>query len=235
MQSPSTSSGDFLAKYNEFFGLTEAAKQEQLVLQNATSCRTPLVSTHLYFEQMRRMRGADALKDVQLAESNRFYVDSDDQSTTGQMPVKTHLRVADMTYTHLPELQRTTDWLVSVEPPTGAFTSLSRSDSQSTGAVSSTAHSSQSHVDYRPAPWLRRSNHADQTELRQLVERSRSRQIQRMRARLRQCPAQSDGIWAALSRFVQEFCEKALRKHQVTCMYFDDFKSLSGTIKLNSR
>jgi hypothetical protein len=48
MQSPSASSGDFMAKYSEFFGLTEAAKQEQLVLQNLTSCRTPLVSTHLY-------------------------------------------------------------------------------------------------------------------------------------------------------------------------------------------
>ncbi len=205
------------------------------MLQNATSCRTPLVSTYLYFEQMRRMRGSDALKDVQLAESNRFHVDSNDQSNTGQMPVKLHPRVADMTYNNLPELPRTTDWLVSDPSQTGPFKSLSSLRPESTDGRRLTANSGQSHVDYRPAPWLRRNNHADQAELRQLVEQSRVRQLQRIRARLRQCPTTQDGIFARLSRCFQEFCEKALRKHQVTCMYFDDFKSLTGTIKLNSR
>jgi hypothetical protein len=224
-----------MAKYSEFFGLTEAAKQEQLVLQNATSCRTPLVSTHLYFEQMRRMRGCDALKDVQLADSNRFHIDNNNQSNTGQMPVQLHPRLADMTYSHLPELPHTTDWLVSDQWQTGPFMSPSSLRSQSASGRRLTANSGQSHVDYRPAPWLRRNNHADQAELRLLVEQSRVRQLQRIRARLRQCPTRPDGILARLARCFQEFCEKALRNHQVTCMYFDDFKSLTGTIKVNSR
>jgi hypothetical protein len=140
-----------------------------------------------------------------------------------------------MTYTNLPELEHTTDWLVSDQSQIGAFTAVSRLRTEPGNGRIQTANSGQSHGDYRPSPWLRRGYHADQAELRQLVEQSRVRQLQRIRARLRQYPQRADGILARLSRFFQEFCEKALRKHQVTCMYFDDFKSLNGTIKLNSR
>jgi len=297
MQSPSASSGDFLAKYSQFFGLIDALPDEPQLLQNATSCRMPLSSTHMYFEQLRRMRGSDALRDVQLAESNRFQVDGNDQANTGAIPLSRRQRLlASATagnlpalpgnLVSLPELPNTTDWLAGNQAQIGCFQPLSRAIEteaaptqrrQSRRFVAPLAASAvaprlhlvalNNHpaaVDLqlpatgalgRPAPDVyfnaanrlsnnfsvsprslkdRRKSNADQAELRQLIEESRKRQVGRITARLRH-NAPPSGFFSAVRRICQTFCQKALMNHQVVCMYFHDFQSLSGTIKGNSR
>ena len=217
--------------------LMESDIEESFASQSQTSNRAPFTATHLYFDQVERMRARKrTLETVVLADSNCFYVSSFSQSETTGLPAfarsqQTAKRDEVEPAWILFEADRRRDYLFqpqALKKHPAVVSLQAESTVERARQITRQAQSVASRLKEVTVP-----QKVDAELLRGLIEEKRRRQVQRvtliMRSRHPELFPRNNAfhlfirLWRAVTES-SRLTESRLR------VYFNDFRLLAGRV-----